>query len=109
ILNNQSLNISYNTSTGVATLNAEQNYYVSWWVTTNGAGSSSFVEFSLEINGSSGIASCSPLVTGQLSGITLITVGAIPSTIALVNTTGQTVNYGATPVQAHMTIFQVSQ
>ncbi len=39
----------------------------------------------------------------------LITVGAIPSTIALVNTTGQTVSYGATPVMAHMVIFEVSQ
>jgi hypothetical protein len=109
ILNNQSLNISYNTSTGVATLNAEQNYYVSWWVSTESAGSSNYVEFSLQINGSSGVSSSSPIVRGQLSGIALITVGAIPSTIALVNTTGQTVTYGATPVIAHMVIFEVSQ
>ncbi|HBE84456.1 MAG TPA: hypothetical protein DDW53_01640, partial [Lachnoclostridium sp.] len=109
ILNNQSINISYNTSTGIVTLNAEQNYYISWWVSTDGAGPSTYVEFTLQINGSSGVSSSSPIVTGQLSGMALITVGAIPSTIALVNTTGQTVSYGATPVMAHMVIFEVSQ
>jgi hypothetical protein len=108
VVNDQSINISYNTVTGVATITATGIYYVSWWISTDGAGPSTYVEFSTQINGSGGIPADSPIVTGQLNGSALVTVGAVPATVQIINTTGQDVFYGTTPVIAHMIILEVS-
>jgi hypothetical protein len=54
------------------------------------------------------VTASSPIVTGQLTGTALITVGAVPATIALVNATGETVGLGATPVQASLVITEVA-
>ena len=109
VLNDQSLNISYNPATGVATIVAEGNYFVTWWVATDGAGPATFVDFTLQINGSGGVSASSPIVTGQLNGSALVTVGAIPATLQLVNTTGQTVFYATTPVVANIVILEVAE
>ncbi|WP_235839193.1 hypothetical protein [Clostridium sp. Marseille-P2415] len=108
VLTDQSANISYNTATGIATITAPGVYYVSWWISTDGAGPSTFVEFTAQVNGSGGVSASSPIVTGQLNGIALVTVGAVPATVAIVNTTGQTVFFGSTPVIANMVIVEVT-
>ncbi|MEY8354852.1 hypothetical protein AALB39_16045 [Lachnospiraceae bacterium 54-53] len=108
ISNDQSANISYDTATGIATLTAPGNYYVSWWVSTDGAGPSTYVEFTLQSSSSGGVSASSPIVTGQLSGIALVTVTTAPATVSLINTTGQTVFYGSTPIIANMVILEVT-
>ena len=108
VLNDQSINISYNSATGVFTLNGNGNYYVSWWVATSGAGASSTVSFDAVFNGSSIVRSSSPVVTGQVNGSALITVGAVPATFSLANSTGQTVTYANTPVQANIVILETA-
>jgi hypothetical protein len=108
VVNDQSPNISYSAFTGDFTVTATGNYYVTWWVATDGAAAATTVTFAIELNGAGGVSASSPIVTGQLSGSALITVGAAPATIALVNTTGDTVNFAATPIQANIIIVEVS-
>jgi hypothetical protein len=43
-----------------------------------------------------------------LNGSALVTVGAIPATLQLVNTTGQTVFYATTPIVANIVILEVA-
>ena len=107
-LNDQSLNISYNSVTGVFTINQVGNYYVTWWVATDGANISTIVTFAIEVDGGAGIPGSSPIVAGQVNGSALVTVGAVPATIELVNITGEPVTYPLTPVQANIVITEVS-
>jgi hypothetical protein len=58
-------------------------------------------------DGGAGIIGSSPIVTGQVSGSALITVGATPAILTLVNETGQTVNIPNIPVQANIIITEV--
>jgi len=108
ILNDQSLNIDYNPATGIVTLSAEKNYYVYWWVSTDGAGPSTYVEFTLRINTSGNVSASSPIVTGQLNGMAFLTIGAVPATLSLLNTTGSTVNYAQVPIMASMVIIEAN-
>ena len=81
---------------------------MTWWVSTDGAGPSTFVDFTIQVNGGGGVSASSPIVSGQLSGTAFITVGVAPATIQLVNTTGQPVFYGATPVLANLSIIELA-
>lgn len=108
ILNDQSLNISYDTTTGVFNLMRPGNYYIDWWVDVDGTEISPEVGFSIFVNGVSYSISSLPLVTGQISGSTLVTIGSTPATISLVNVTGGAVNFADTPVRANITIIQLT-
>jgi hypothetical protein len=65
------------------------------------------ISFGIELNGGAGILGSSPIVTGQVNGSALVTVGAAPAVLALVNETGETVGFGTTPVQANILITEV--
>jgi hypothetical protein len=101
-------NITYSAVTGEFTITAPGNYYVAWWVATDGAEAATTVSFAVELNGGGGVLGSSPIVTGQLNGSVLVTVGAVPATIALTNVTGATVGFATTPVQANIVITEVS-
>ncbi len=110
ILNVQSDNISYDSTTGEFTITKPGNYYVDWWiaVVSNGGTSATSVNFTIKVNGISYSTASSPALTGQLSGEALVTVTNTPAIITLVNTTGSTVSIPATlPVQANMVIAEV--
>jgi hypothetical protein len=108
VTNDQTINVDYNNLTGEFTINAPGNYYVSWWVATDGAGPSTTISFAVEINGSLNIIGSSPIVTGQVSGDAFVTVGAVPSTIRLVNLTADDTTFANTPVQANLVITEIS-
>ncbi len=108
VLNDQSLNISYGVGTGIFTVTAPGNYYVTWWVDTDGAEEATTVSFGISLNGGPGILGSSPIVSGQLNGSALVTVGAVPATIELVNATGDNVFIPLTPVQANIVIIEIS-
>ncbi|HKM32751.1 MAG TPA: collagen-like protein, partial [Oscillospiraceae bacterium] len=101
-----SVNINYNA--GVFTITEVGNYYVTWWVSTDGAGPSTSVSFGIELNGGGAIIASSPIVSGQLNGSALLSVGAVPATVTLVNETGEPVNIGITPIQANMVIIELA-
>ncbi len=108
VINDQSLNVNYNELTGEFTINEEGNYYVTWWVATDGAGPSTTISFAVEVNGSLNILGSTPIVTGQVTGSAFVAVGATPATIRLVNLTADDTMFANTPVQANMIITEIS-
>ena len=108
ILNNQSSDISYNSSNGLFTLTKAGNYYVSWWVDTDGSSISSNVTFALAVNGIPISQGSSPIATSQVSGTALITITATPSTVSLINVGGGAVKLANTPAQANIDIVELS-
>lgn len=107
ILASQSAGISYNASTGEFTISEPGNYYVSWWVVTDGSAGPVNMVFSVTVDASTVAIGNSPIVTGQVNGDALIKVDAVPSVVMLVNQTGADVVFANTPVQANITIFSV--
>lgn len=107
-INDQSPDISYDPMLGSFTLNRPGNYYVSWWVTTDGSERSARLGFSVEINATKAISGTTPVVTGQLNGSALVTVDATPTMLSLKNTAPEAVVLAATNVQANIVILQVS-
>jgi len=108
VLLEQSPNISYNAGTGEFTLSAAGNYYVSWWVATDGSAGPVNMVFAVEVGGTPVAAGNAPIVTGQVSGDALITVETAPAVVTLVNATGADVGYASTGVQANITILELS-
>lgn len=104
-------NISYNSVTGVFTLTASPatnaNYYVSWWVATNGA-AAPVLSFSVKANGTVVSSGNTQWGISQVFGNALVTVGATPVTVTLTNTSGGTVNLATAPVQANISILKIS-
>jgi len=107
VLNDQSSNISYDAATGEFTLAQPGNYLISWWVGTDGAGPAVNVSFAVAVNGVPYSTASSPIVSGQLSGDALVTVGAAPSVVSLVNVTTEGVFVPTTPVQANIVITEI--
>jgi hypothetical protein len=105
VVNDASGNIAYNAGTGVFTITDPGNYLANWWVASDGAGPAVGVSYTLEVNGAPYTTVSSPIVSGQTSGTALITVGAAPVTVSLINSTGEDIFIPATiPVQAGITI-----
>ena len=104
VLNNQSSNISYHSTTGEFTITKKGNYFVTWWVVTDGSNQFPAVYFSLKVTGNPDVISASPIVTGQVSGSAFITVSNTPSTLTLVNTSLNSIDYAALAVQANIVI-----
>ncbi len=100
--------ITYNSVTGVFTINRPGLYKIDWWVDTGGAGELTNVLFSLQ-SGLTSISASSPaaLTTLQLYGQGLIEVSTVPTTFSLVNTTGTTVTYGTSTIQADLIIHKL--
>ena len=107
LLNTSSPSIAYTAGTGTFTISAPGTYLVTWWVSVDGTAGPATVAFALRLNGVTDIPSTLPAVTGQVNGSALITVGAVPATAVLVNTTGAAVLYGAVPVQANIVFTQI--
>ena len=102
------MNINYSVVTGQFTITAPGNYYVTWWVATDGAGPAITIDFGVSLNGGAAVIGSTPALTGQLNGSALIVVGAAPATVELVNVTGETVFIPDTTVQANMLIVEVA-
>ena len=107
-LNDQSPDIGYNSLTGEFTVNTPGNYFVSWWVATNGSATTTDLWFSLEVNMSGVTTGATPIVTGQLNGSALVTVNATPASLTLVNTTPSFIALASTPIQANIVILQIA-
>jgi hypothetical protein len=110
VINAPSPNITYNAGVGMFFINAPGNYYISWWVNTDGAEAETSVNFGIRVVGGPIISasSPSPMVTLQLNGSALITVTTTPLVFNLFNDSGATVTYGTSDIQANLTIIEVS-
>lgn len=99
--------VSYNPVTGAFTIGSPGMYYVTWWVGADGAAASTFVDFTVQVNGTNLAAASSPIVSVQLNG-SAIFLGAPGDTVTLVNTTGDEAFLGNIPVQANMIVMRVT-
>lgn len=108
VIIDESDNISYNAATGEFTISAPGNYYINWWVTTDGSAGPVNMIFSVAVNGTGIAQGDSPIVTGQLNGDAFIKVTDTPVTVTLVNQTGAEVLFANIPVQANLSILTVT-
>lgn len=106
LVNDQSPTIDYNTTTGDFTITKAGTYAISWWVVTDGSSEFTNMNFSIAIGGTPYSMGTSPIVSGQVSGFELITVGSVPATISLVNNSGNDILIANTPVQANIVILE---
>jgi len=107
VINSLDNTIAYNPATGAFTINRPGDYFISWAVAADGAGPAVNVTFAISVNGLPYAAMSSPIVSGEVSGDALVTVGNTPAVITLVNVTGEGVFIPATPVQANIVIFKL--
>ena len=105
---NTSSAISYDSTTGIFTINAPGVYLVNWWVNTDGADVATPIILSVEM-GATAISSETPppFTTVQLYGQGLFEVGLVPRTFSLVNRTGGIVGYATSSVQADLVVFKL--
>lgn len=104
IINDLSESISYNAQTGEFTISEAGNYYIKWWVATDGSAGPINMIFSIFIDGTSIASGNAPAVTGQVDGEAFITVSDGPATVTLVNQTGAEVVFANIPAQADIVI-----
>lgn len=109
VLTDQSESISYNAATGEFTISENGNYYINWWVTTDGSAGPVNMVFAVLADGITIALGNSPIVTGQVDGDAFLTVSDFPVTVTLVNQTGAAIAYGNIPVQANITIITLNQ
>ncbi|MGB8451408.1 MAG: DNRLRE domain-containing protein [Anaerocolumna sp.] len=107
VIIDQAANISYNAATGEFTISGDGNYYVNWWVATDGSAGPVNMVFALLSDGAPIATGNSPIVTGQVDGDAFLSVSGSPVTVTLVNQTGAAVLYGDIPVQANISIITV--
>ena len=116
LISNNALGASF--VTGAVTLTKSGTYLVNWWVApeisaaaeeTGSATAgqvSEEISFAVSVNGQIVSGSCAPVGTGQVSGSTLITVTSAPTTVQIVNDSGENVILSSVSAQAGMTIVQ---
>ncbi len=104
VISNLSSYVGYNTVTREFTVDGTGNYFVSWWINTDGAGAEPTVLFNLETSAGNIFSSSSPapIVSLQLNGTALLAVHTAPITVSLVNRSNAAVNYGSGAVQANI-------
>jgi len=112
-VSDHSLFIAYNTATGTITVTQTGVFYINWWVSTDGMadGLSVVPAFSIITSQGDNIEASSPIQTGQMSGNALLEIVASPGspvTLQLINATDSTIGFGATPIKADLTIFNVT-
>jgi hypothetical protein len=81
---------------------------VNWWVAVDGAQASKTIVFDLLLNGVTISQTASPVVSTQVFGTALIEVATAPSTLKLVNNTGDDINIPKMSPQGNITIIRIS-
>lgn len=107
--------------TGAVILNRPGTYLVNWWVAPEIAQPAvekerkaavaqvyDEVSFAVTLNGQTVSGACAPSGTGQLSGSTFVTVTNTPSTLQVVNASGDNVFLAEVSTQAGLSITQFS-
>lgn len=107
-VNDQSTDISYNPLTGEFTIFKTGNYFVSWWIASEGTDIDNFIQFSILTDTLGKTTGATPLVTGQVSGSALLTINTVPTVLTLKNTSINNITFAETSVQANIVILQIS-
>ena len=107
VLNQSNTSITYDSSTGEFLLAERKNYYVSWWAAIDGTEVTSTIAFAVALGGTPISSAMSPQVTAQLSGSALVTVGNHSDRLSIINTSGNTVRYAETEIQAGIVLVEI--
>lgn len=107
VLNHIGRGIFYDQQTGAFMLAQAGNYVINWSVTVEGSDESPFVKFGLLVNGTIKDFDTIPVSVGQITGSTLITVTNTPAKVALINHTGDIIQFSRYAPCANLTIHQV--
>lgn len=99
--------ILYNDTTGEFTISQNGYYLIIWGVTSDGSELYASVKFSLNVNGISHSTAGSPRIEGNVSGSSLITVSATPTTVTLTNVSGDGVWLQETNEPANLVIMAI--
>lgn len=98
-------NISYNSATGVITIQEAGRYEFDWWVATQSSISTIGAGFALVSSQGDTIIGNSPIKTGEVVGVGIIEVVTAPVTVALRNNSSATIYDSTTvPVKASLAI-----
>ncbi|HMM06654.1 MAG TPA: hypothetical protein PKD52_08330 [Clostridiales bacterium] len=98
-------NISYNSATGFITFNEPGQYKLDWWVATQSSISTMGTGFALVSSQEDIIIGNSPIKTGEVVGVGVIDVVAVPVTVELRNISGAAIYYSTiVPVKASLAV-----
>ena len=98
-------NIRYNAATGVITFNEAARYVIHWWVSTQAGAPHTVAPFAISAARGGSILRNTFKTSGEVVGVTVITVTDAPVTVSLQNDSGHSVYYsGAAPVKAALLV-----
>jgi hypothetical protein len=83
--------MSYNDQNATIEIFKAGLYVIDWNVVVEGSSQEPFIRFGIEVNGEVKASSTLPFTVGQLNGQALIHVDQLPTTVRLINDTGETV------------------
>lgn len=102
--------ITYDTGTGIITLNEPGRYIFDWWVATQSSLSQIGAVFALSSSQGDLLDGNSPIKTGEVYGLGVIEVVAAPVTVSLINTTTETIYYSSiTPLTANLLVHNIAE
>ncbi|SDL94116.1 Collagen triple helix repeat-containing protein, partial [Dendrosporobacter quercicolus] len=97
--------ISYDSTTGIITLQAAGRYQFTWWVATQSTLSFIGTGFALISSQGDSIIANSPIKTGEVVGIGIIEITAAPVTVELRNNSDAAISYSSiVPVKASLLV-----
>lgn len=98
-------NISYDSSTGIITINETGYFLIDWWVATQSSTSQEGAAFAVRTSQGDSIGA-SPIKTGEVVGVSVIYADTAPVTLSLANVSTATFFYPtAVPSKAGLTVY----
>jgi hypothetical protein len=102
---NSAGNVSYDSATGIITIEEAGRYEFDWWVATQSSVSTNGIGFTLASSQGDAVIGNMPIKTGEVVGAAIIEVAAAPVTVVLRNNSSATVYYSTiVPVKASLTV-----
>lgn len=102
-------NISYDSATGVITIQEPGRYEFDWWVAVQSSASAAGTGFALASSQGDNIIGNLPIKTGEVIGVGIVEVTAAPITVALRSSSSATTYYSATvPVKASLAVIGIA-
>lgn len=98
--------VSYDPGLNAFVINEYGIYYATWWAATDSVEGSTFVSFTVTVNGLDLNSGVSPLVTGQVNGSAIFAASA-GTTVSLVNNTGSEVTFVPLGPKANMIVMRL--
>ena len=103
---NNTLGVSY--SQGVITISRTGTYLVNWWIAFENEQTAEKLSFATSTGGVDVQTSNVDIGGGQVYGTAIVNVTSVPTTLQLVNRSGDDITYATVGVQAGLTLTQLA-